>query len=47
MICKPAPPIRAALKGKGDWTLEIVTRSDKVKGFAFIPRRWVVERIFA
>ena len=29
------------------WVLEIVKRSDKMKGFAVLPRRWVVERTFA
>jgi transposase len=28
-------------------TTEIVRRSDKVKGFKVLPRRWVVERTFA
>jgi putative transposase len=28
------------------WTLEIVKRSDGVKGFQVLPRRWVVERTF-
>ena len=28
------------------WTLEIVKRSDDVKGFKVLPRRWVVERTF-
>jgi putative transposase len=28
------------------WVLEIVKRSDKVKGFKLLPRRWVVERTF-
>ena len=28
-------------------TLEIVKRSDDVKGFKLLPRRWVVERTFA
>ena len=28
------------------WTLEIVRRSDDVKGFQVLPRRWVVERTF-
>lgn len=28
------------------WTLEIVPRSDDVKGFQVLPRRWVVERTF-
>ena len=28
------------------WMLEIVKRSDDVKGFVVLPRRWVVERTF-
>ena len=28
------------------WTLEIVKRSDDLKGFHVLPRRWVVERTF-
>lgn len=28
------------------WVLEIVKRNDDVKGFAVLPRRWVVERTF-
>jgi transposase len=39
--------LRAALKGKGSWTLEIIKRSDIAKGFEVLPRRWVVERTFA
>jgi transposase len=39
--------LRTALKGKGEWTLEIVKRSDTAKGFEVVPRRWVVERSFA
>ena len=31
----------------GNWVLEIVKRSDDVKGFVVIPHRWVVERTFA
>lgn len=30
-----------------EWTLEIIKRSDKAKGFVLLPRRWVVERTFA
>ncbi len=29
------------------WTLQIVKRSDKLKGFIVLPRRWGVERTFA
>jgi putative transposase len=31
----------------GSWVLQIVKRSDDVKGFVVLPRRWVVERTFA
>lgn len=31
----------------GDWTVEIIKRSDAAKGFKFLPRRLVVERTFA
>ena len=39
--------LKAALNGKGDWTLEIIKRSDAAKGFEVLPRRWVVESTFA
>ena len=39
--------LRNALKGNGEWTLEIIKRSDTAKGFELLPRRWVVERTFA
>jgi putative transposase len=29
------------------WVLEIVKRSDEIKGFKVLPHRWVVERTFA
>ena len=32
---------------KGAWTLEIVNKPEDQKGFAVLPRRWVVERTFA
>ena len=41
------PKLRAALDKIGDWTIEIVKRSDSAQGFEVIPRRWVVERTFA
>ena len=40
--------LAAALDGKGNWTLEIIKRSDTAKHtFELPPRRWVVERTFA
>ena len=39
--------LKAALADQGRWTLEIIKRSDKTKGFEVLPRRWVVERTFA
>ena len=30
-----------------NWTLKIVKRSNDIKGFQVLPRRWVVERTFA
>jgi transposase len=39
--------LKGALKELGDWTIEIVKRSDAAKGFVLLPRRWVVERTFA
>lgn len=39
--------LRSALAGLGNWTLEIIKRSDAAKGFTVLPRRWVVERTFA
>jgi putative transposase len=39
--------LRNALKGQGQWTVEIIKRSDTAKGFEVLPRRWVVERTFA
>jgi putative transposase len=29
-----------------NWVLEIIKRTDKIKGFIVLPRRWVVERTF-
>ncbi len=39
--------LETALAGEGDWTIEIIKRSDTAKGFELLPRRWVVERTFA
>jgi len=41
------PKLRGRLEKIGCWTMQIVKRSDKAKGFEIIPRRWVVERTFA
>ena len=29
------------------WLWQVIKRSDKLKGFVLLPRRWVVERSFA
>jgi len=39
--------LATALAGLGQWTIEIVKRSDTALGFVLLPRRWVVERTFA
>lgn len=39
--------LKTALVKIGDWTMQIVKRSDTAKGFEVLPRRWVVERTFA
>ncbi len=39
--------LRRALTTIGDWTIEVIKRSDGVSGFEVLPRRWVVERTFA
>ena len=36
-----------ALADSGTWCLQIIKRSDALKGFVVLPRRWVVERTFA
>ena len=41
------PKLKKALARMGDWTIEIIKRSDKAEGFEKLPRRWVVERTFA
>lgn len=39
--------LRGALAKLGDWTIEIIKRSDTAKGFVLLPKRWIVERTFA
>jgi transposase len=39
--------LNEAMSKIGHWTFEIIKRSDATKGFAVLPRRWVVERTFA
>lgn len=34
------------VKEKYGWTLEIIKRSDTVKEFKVLPKRWIVERTF-
>ena len=41
------PKLEGALENIGEWTLEIIKRSDTAQGFEVLPRRWVVERTFA
>ena len=41
------PKLLQALADQGQWTIEIVTRSQSVGTFKAEPRRWVVERTFA
>lgn len=41
------PKLQGALEKIGRWTMQIVKRSDTVKGFEVLPRRWVIERTFA
>ena len=31
----------------GGWVLQIVKRTDDLKGFVVLPKRWIVERTFA
>jgi putative transposase len=33
-------------KAQGDWDLDVVERAAGVRGFAVVPKRWIVERTF-
>ena len=39
--------LRGELVEMGNWSIEIIKRSDTAIGFEVLPRRWVVERTFA
>ena len=39
--------LKGALRKTGEWTVEIIKRSDRAQGFEVLPRRWVVERTLA
>ena len=39
--------LRGRLTRIGQWTIQIIKRTDKAAGFQPLPRRWVVERTFA
>ena len=39
--------LKQVLARLGNWTIEIIKRSDLAKGFELLPRRWVVERTIA
>ena len=39
--------LKDALLEHGQWTIELIRRSDTAEGFEVLPRRWVVERTFA
>lgn len=41
------PRLQGRLEKQGEWTVQIVKRSDRAMGFEILPRRWVVERTFA
>jgi transposase len=41
------PKLKSKLKKLGKWIFKIIKRSDRIKGFELLPRRWVVERTFS
>jgi transposase len=42
-----APRLRFSTANRSNLRMEIVKRSDDMKGFVVLPRRWVVERTFS
>jgi putative transposase len=38
--------LAAWCKVQGDWDLDVVERAAGVRGFAVVPKRWIVERTF-
>lgn len=45
--CRPCRRLQQALAKLGNWSFEIIRRSDTAKGFEQLLRRWVVERTIA
>ena len=41
------PKLLGAIADKGPWTIDIVTRSQRIGTFKAEPKRWVIERTFA
>jgi transposase len=41
------PRVALAAANSGSWIVEVIKRSDTVKGFAVLPKRWIVERTIA
>jgi transposase len=39
--------LRNGLAQIGQWTIEIIKRSDQARGFVVLPKRWIIERSFA
>jgi transposase len=42
-----AGPLVAWVRERAGWHLGIVKRSDDMRGFVLLPKRWIVERTFA
>lgn len=40
-------PLANCARRWGGWLLQVVKRTDDLKGFVVLPKRWVVERTFA